>query len=114
MNLKDPKYDGKGGLWKQHHPKIAAQGNIQIGGRVIALTIWHNNKGGSAPEYTISVNEQKTGHEEMCWFKSLSIDSKPTRTQPAVPPHPDWKPPKIVGRKADILIVDDLDDDIPF
>lgn len=100
MNLKDKKYDGKGGLWKQHHPSIAAQGNIQIGGRVIALTVWHNNKGGSAPEYTISVNEQKTGHEEMCWFKSLSP-----------PPSP---PPKIVGRKADILIVDDLDDDIPF
>lgn len=98
MNLKDKRYDGKGGLWKQNHPKIAAQGNIQIGGRVIALTVWHNNKGGSAPEYTISVNEQKTGHEEMCWFKSLST------------------PPKIVGRKADIILTDDIkpDDDIPF
>lgn len=107
MNLKDKKYDGKGGLWKQHHPKIAAQGNMQIGGRIIALTIWHNDKGGSAPEYTISVNEQKTGHEELCWFKSLST-------------------PKIVGRKADIIIADDIaaeaaavflatpDDDIPF
>ena len=107
--LKDPKYDGKGGLWKQHHPKIAAQGNIQIGGRVIALTVWHNNKGGSAPELTISVNEQKTSHDDIVWFRALSkpilevhpasnlVDSRPTHTKPAVPSHPDYK-----------------DDDIPF
>ena len=107
MTLKDSKYDGKGGLWKQHHPKIAAQGNIQIGGRVIGLTVWLNDKGGTAPEYTISVNEQKTKPEDLAWFKALS------------------PPPKIVGRKADILIADDIaaeaarvfrsvDDDIPF
>lgn len=97
MPLKDSKYDGKGGLWKANHPKIAGQGSIQIGGRIIALTIWHNKRGGSAPDYNITVNEQKTGYEELVWFKSLSK-------------------PVIKGKVADIAIVDDLnpDDDIPF
>jgi len=108
MNLKDSKYDGKGGLWKQHHPKIAAQGNIQIGGRVIALTVWHNNKGGNAPEYTISVNEQKTSHDDIVWLRSLNARAFANGKAPTM------TGPKIVGRKADILIVDDLDDDIPF
>ncbi len=71
--LKDSKYDGKGGLWKANHPKIAGQGSIQIGGRIIALTIWHNKRGGSAPDYNITVNEQKTGFDELCWFKSLHM-----------------------------------------
>ena len=100
MNLKDSKYDGKGGLWKQHHPKIAAQGNIQIGGRVIALTMWHNDKGGSAPEFTLSINEQKTNHDDIVWFRSLNARACKVGAAPTM-----------TGLNPNAI---DPDDDIPF
>lgn len=98
--LKNPKYNGNGGLWKVHNnPKIAGQGNMQIGGRVIALTLWHNNRGGGAPDFNLTVNEQKTAHDDVVWFRSL-------------------QPSPIVGAKITHAFVDDLtpdkDDDIPF
>ena len=101
MALLNSKYNGNGGLWKLYnHPKIAGQGSIQIGGRKIALTLWYGNRGtGSAPDFNITVNEQKTAHDDVVWFRGL-------------------QQPTIVGHKADIVIVDDLkpsvDDDIPF
>ena len=88
--LKDSKYDGKGGLWPQYNggQGPAMQGSIQIGGRVIALTIWNNKRGSpNAPEYTISVNEQKTAHDDVVWFRSLNASAyangkAPTSTGP--------------------------------
>lgn len=88
MTLKDPKYDGKGGLWKHvKHPKIAAQGSIQIGGRIIHLTIWHNERDKPSPDYNITVNEQKTLHDDIVWFRALnaracSTGKAPTMTGP--------------------------------
>ena len=106
MALKDAKYDGKGGLWKANHPSIAAQGNIQIGGRVIALTLWHNKKGGSAPEYTLSVNDQKTSFEDMIWFKSLNASS-----------FANGKAPTVTGtwqEQTKAIVKPPVDEDIPF
>ena len=76
-NLKDKAYEGKGGAWisGKGSPKVHAQGSIQIGGRVIALTLWYNNRGGTAPHYNITVNEQKTLHDDVVWFRSLHPDN---------------------------------------
>ena len=76
-NLKDKLYEGKGGAWLSANgsPKVAAQGSIQLGGRTIALTFWFNNRGGSAPHYNITVNEQKTLHDDVVWFRSLHPDA---------------------------------------
>lgn len=119
MLLLNPKYDGNGGLWRAKHPKIAAQGSIQIGGRKIALTVWTNDRP-TGSDYNITINEQKTAHDDVVWFRSL---------HPA--PLIDADALMYKGRKADIVIADDLtpnkaltdaadrlastfDDDIPF
>jgi len=105
MALKNAKFDGNGGLWKAYHnSKIAAQGNIQIGGRVIALTIWVNNSHGHSPDYNITVNDQKTSFEDMLWFKSLS----PLLVH-AVPPKAPSNELIDAARGRD-----PVDDDIPF
>ena len=113
--LKDSKYDGKGGLWRVYNnSNISAQGSIQIGGRVIALTIWTNDRSAPAPNFNVTLNEQKMTHDDVVWFRSLHPDTPPSIAECAAKP----MTRSIVGRKADIVIVDDLtsspDDDIPF
>ena len=111
--LKDSKYDGKGGLWRVYNnSNISAQGSIQIGGRVIALTIWTNDRSAPAPNFNVTLNEQKMTHDDVVWFRSLHPDTPPSIAECAAKPMTKRTPIEVDAHV--VAYKPPVDDDIPF
>ena len=116
MLLLDAKYDGAGGVWlsKSGSPKVAGQGSIQIGGRKLSITIFHNeNQGG--PDYNIRVNDRNTASDDMVWMKALHPANATNGAAPTMT-GTTFKPPTLEGQVVVCRPAhpDWPDDDIPF